>query len=84
MSIFTMAFTGTMPLGNLAVGAISNQAGVRSTLMASGFVCVIVVLFFFRELPRLRKAAAPMLAKLNPNAAEPMVYPLGKKESVSE
>jgi MFS family permease len=83
MSIFTMAFTGTMPLGNLAVGAISNQAGVRSTLMASGIVCVIVVLFFFRELPRLRKAAAPMLAKLNPNAAEPMVYPMSKKENSS-
>jgi len=41
------------------------------------------VLFFFRELPRLRKAAAPMLAKLNPNAAEPMVYPLTKKENSS-
>ena len=74
MSIFTMAFTGTMPLGNLVAGALAGGFGVRHTLLLSGLVCIIVVLFFFRELPQLRQQAAPVLARLNPNAAEPVVY----------
>ncbi len=80
MSIFTMAFTGTMPLGNLAVGAISGRVGVRGTLAVSGLICIAVVARFFVELPRLRRAAAPVLERLNPNSAEPIVYPLNKKE----
>lgn len=74
MSIFTMAFTGTAPFGNLAVGAIAGKVGARSTLLFSGGVCIVVVLFFFRQLPGLRQQAAPVLARLNPNATEPMVY----------
>ncbi len=79
MSIFTMAFTGTMPLGNLAVGAIAGKIGVRPTLMATGIICGAVVLIFFRKLPRLRAAAAPVLAKLNAAAGEPVVYPVAEK-----
>lgn len=74
MSIFTMAFTGTMPLGNLAIGEMADWIGVRYTLLISGATCAIVVMFFFRELPALRRAAAPLLARLDPNVAEPVVY----------
>jgi MFS family permease len=74
MSIFTMAFTGTMPLGNLVIGSLADRFGVRTTLLISGISCLLVVFFFFRELPRLRRIAGPVLARLNPNAAEPMVY----------
>jgi predicted MFS family arabinose efflux permease len=74
MSIFTMAFTGTMPLGNLVAGALAGGFGARNTLLLSGVICIVVVLFFFRELPQLRQQAAPVLARLNPNAAEPVVY----------
>jgi MFS family permease len=80
MSIYTMAFTGTMPLGNLAAGALAGKIGAGQTLFISGAICIVVVLFFFRELPQLRREAAPVLARLNPNAAEPMVY-TGEKES---
>jgi MFS family permease len=81
MSIFTMAFTGTMPLGNLVVGAVAGTIGVRMTLMASGIICVIVVAVFFRELPRLRAAAGPMLDKLNAIVGEPIVLPLDEEEN---
>lgn len=74
MSIFTMAFTGTMPLGNLAIGSMAHAINVRNTLVISGASCLVIVLFFFRQLPRLRRIAGPVLARLNPNTAEPMVY----------
>ncbi len=81
MSIFTMAFTGTMPLGNLVVGAVAGKVGVHLTLMISGIICVIVVAIFYRELPRLRAAAAPVLDKLNAIAGEPIVLPLNEEEN---
>lgn len=66
MSIFTMAFTGTMPLGNLLVGWIAGVAGSAVTLVVSGAVCIAVGAVFFRLLPRLRVAAAPILARVAP------------------
>jgi MFS family permease len=65
MSIFTMAFTGTMPLGNLIAGWIAGIAGPRPTLIASGSVCVLIGVAFYRMLPGLRAAAAPVLARFN-------------------
>jgi hypothetical protein len=64
MSIFTMAFTGTMPVGNLIVGSAAARFGGAATLLASGLFCAIVVALFFQQLPRLTAAAAPLLAKL--------------------
>ncbi|MDB6067625.1 MAG: arabinose efflux permease family protein [Pedosphaera sp.] len=75
MSIFTMAFTGTMPIGNLVMGGVASRLGVRDALMASGIVCMLVVAIFYLRLPRLRQAAAPVLAKLDSVASEPIVYP---------
>jgi MFS family permease len=66
MSIFTMAFTGTMPVGNLLVGWIAGFAGPAVTLMASGSICILVGLAFYRMLPGLRAAAAPILARVAP------------------
>ncbi len=64
MSIFTMAFSGTMPLGNLAIGAIAGKFGASFALTLSGMFCVIVAIIFFRKIPQLREAAAPMMKKL--------------------
>jgi MFS family permease len=64
MSIFTMAFTGTMPLGNLAIGAIAGKFGAPLALILSGIFCVIVAIMFYRKIPELRAAAAPMMKKL--------------------
>ncbi len=56
MSIYTMAFTGTMPLGNLAVGAFAGACGPGLTMMACGAICILVALNFYRQLPALRAA----------------------------
>jgi len=66
MSIFTMAFTGTMPVGNLLVGWIAGFAGPAITLMVSGGICILVGAVFYRMLPGLRAAAAPVLSRVVP------------------
>ena len=66
MSIFTMAFTGTMPLGNLLAGWIAGFAGPRVTLLSGGAICVATAFTFYRLLPSLREAAAPILARIAP------------------
>jgi MFS family permease len=65
MSIFTMSFTGTMPIGNLIIGAVAGIAGPTVTFMVSGVICIAVAFVFYRLLPQLRAAAAPLLARLN-------------------
>lgn len=73
MSLFTMAFTGTTPLGNLVVGALAaTSLGAPRTLAVCGVVCLLVVAYFRRQLPRLRAVAAPVLARLEPAEAPPM------------
>ena len=71
MSIFTMAFTGTMPLGNLLAGYIAGHAGPSTTLIISSVVCVTVGIVFYIRLPRLRSEAAPVLARVAPIEATP-------------
>lgn len=75
MSFFAMAFTGTMPFGNLMMGALADRLGANVALTVGGACCLLVVLVFYRHIPRLRAAAAPTLARLEEAAAEPAVYP---------
>jgi MFS family permease len=66
MSLFAMAFTGTTPLGNLAIGALAGgRLGVRWTLVLSGAGCASAAGIFFLRLPMLRRFAAPILDKLD-------------------
>jgi MFS family permease len=64
MSIYTMAFSGTMPLGNLAIGAIAEPLGAPLTLALTGVVTFLIAFGFYRKLPQLRLAAAPLLSKM--------------------
>lgn len=70
MSIFTMAFTGTMPLGNLLAGWIAGLVGPSTTLLAGGTACVVTAVCFYRLLPGLRAAAAPLMARVEPVEVE--------------
>jgi MFS family permease len=65
MALFTMAFTGTMPLGNLLVGWVAGMIGAGYTLLFSGLFCLAVAIIFYRRLPEIRAAAAPILERLN-------------------
>lgn len=42
MSLFTIAFLGVAPLGNLAVGGLSHWVGVRPTLLCCGLAMGLV------------------------------------------
>jgi MFS family permease len=73
MSIFTTAFAGTMPLGNLLAGALAGKFGASITLIISGAICIFIVVIFYRSLPRLRAAAAPALARHELLLVEPPI-----------
>jgi len=73
MSIFSMGFTGTMPVGNLLVGFLAHKIGTLITLIACGALCILIAGIFFRAIPNLRAQAAPALAKLDPTIFEPTV-----------
>lgn len=81
MSLFTTAFTSTAPLGNLIAGAVAARIGAGITLAASGVVCISIVAVFHRMLPKLRRAAAPVLAKLDATTLEPVIYPATEERS---
>ena len=63
MSLFAMAFTGTTPLGNLAIGTLADprRLGVHSTLIGCGVCCAITTGLYFLRLPQLRVSAGPVL-----------------------
>jgi MFS family permease len=75
MSIFTMAFSGTAPLGNLLAGSVANRIGATPTLIAGGTLCLAIVAIFFHHLPGLRAAAAPVLSAVEAETLEPAVFP---------
>ena len=79
MSIFTMAFTGTAPLGNLVAGALASRIGAFETLVINGALCIVVMMAFFWRLPKLRAAAAPVLMALDPVMLDPLVSPANRK-----
>jgi len=72
LSLFTMAFLGMVPFGNLLFGALASRIGAPSTLAFGGAVCLIASLFFSRQLPELRRLVRPIyeeagiLPHLNP------------------
>ena len=56
MSMFIMSFMGTMPIGNIAAGALSNRFGPQKTLAVGGLVITLsaaVVAIFNRRLREL-------------------------------
>ncbi|HKR12496.1 MAG TPA: MFS transporter [Pyrinomonadaceae bacterium] len=56
MSMFILSFMGTMPIGNIVAGAISNQYGPQRTLAAGGLIVTLfatVVTIFSRRLREL-------------------------------
>jgi MFS family permease len=57
MSLYTMAFLGMLPFGNLAAGAVARYAGEATAFTLSACGCLAGLLVFARALPGLRIAA---------------------------
>jgi MFS family permease len=57
MSLYTMAFMGTVPFGSLFAGSVASRIGAPNTLMIGGLACMLGAGFFSRHLASLRKIA---------------------------
>jgi MFS family permease len=52
ISYFAMAYFGMMPVGSLLIGAVSQYAGARNTVLGSGIMALILLCIFYRSLTR--------------------------------
>lgn len=64
MSLYTVAFMGTMPLGSLAAGALAGHIGAPATVALGGAGCLAATALFARVLPGLRAQVRPIYARL--------------------
>jgi len=60
MSLFTLAFLGMMPIGNLAMGYLGEHLGVVNTFIVSGACCLLASLWLALQVPTLRAAVRPI------------------------
>ncbi|NEQ28668.1 MAG: MFS transporter, partial [Microcoleus sp. SIO2G3] len=60
LSLFTMAFLGMTPFGNLLSGSLASQIGVPKTMLIGGTVCLFASIAFARHLPALRRLVRPI------------------------
>jgi len=63
MSFYTLAFMGTVPLGNLLTGFLSDLVGVQYTILFGGVSCIMGAIFFAFKLPEIRKYSRPVYIK---------------------
>ncbi|MBE0649568.1 MAG: MFS transporter [Bacteroidales bacterium] len=64
MSIYLMAFVGTVPFGSLIAGALAKSIGAPSTLMIGGVISIIGASVFAKNLKKLSSHMNPVYAKL--------------------
>jgi MFS family permease len=60
MSLYTMAFMGTMPIGGLAGGALASRIGAPATVALGGLGCLALGLWFARRVTPLRALVLPV------------------------
>lgn len=60
MSLYAMAFMGTVPFGNLLHGFLATKIGAQNTLLAGGICCILGSVVFARRLPALRRIVRPI------------------------
>lgn len=70
MSLFALAFLGTVPLGSLVGGAIASKFGFSTTVLVSGIYCLIISILFTTQIPRLRQETKPIYVELGLLEAE--------------
>lgn len=64
MSLYAVAFMGTMPIGSLLAGALAARIGARWTVASGGALCMVGAALFARALPALREQVRPIYARL--------------------
>jgi MFS family permease len=64
MSLYTVAFIGMVPIGNLLAGSLAAQMGTPRTLLLGGVSCLLGGVAFLRGLPALRREMRPVYTRL--------------------
>lgn len=55
MSLYTLAYFGTTPVGAILSGAVAREVGTHVTIGLGGALCLLVAIGFRAALPRLRE-----------------------------
>jgi MFS family permease len=63
MSLYTMAFMGTVPLGSLMAGTMASYLGAPRAVSLGGLACIAGAGIFAWRLPRLRSQVQPIYEK---------------------
>ncbi|MDD5327657.1 MAG: MFS transporter [Phycisphaerae bacterium] len=63
MSLYTMAFMGTAPIGSLLAGSIAHKIGAPHTLQISGVLCIIAAAVFWKKLSAIREMVHPVYVR---------------------
>lgn len=64
MSIYTMAFFGITPFGNLLAGGLANYIGAPNTVIIGGIICILGSAVFTKQLPALQHLIRPIYQKM--------------------
>ncbi|WP_293349466.1 MULTISPECIES: MFS transporter [unclassified Microcoleus] len=64
MSIYTMAFFGVTPFGNLVAGGLANYIGSPNTVIIGGIICILGSAIFTKQLPALKHLVIPIYQKM--------------------
>ncbi len=64
MSFYSMAFLGMAPFGSLLAGTVANHISVPITLLICGCLCLLTIIPFVLQLPKLRQLVRPIYQQL--------------------
>jgi len=64
MSYYTAAFVGMAPFGSLLAGFLAHWMGAPYTVIFSGSVCILGGLWFWSQLPAIRRDMRPVYERL--------------------
>jgi MFS family permease len=59
ISLYVLVYTTAMPLGSLLVGAASEHFGVQPTVLAEGFLCLLIAVLYLQDFRKEKPAPAP-------------------------
>ena len=75
MAYYAGAVFGFTPIGSLLEGTLAARIGVPATLIASGLLCILAALWFYRRLPEIRSVMRPLYIEMgimqDPTIVEP-------------
>jgi MFS family permease len=64
MSLYLVAFTGSLPVGSILEGSLASHIGAIHTFLIAGIGCFASAVWFQKNLPELRAQTRPLYVEL--------------------